>query len=555
VREVKTAMMRPSRQAGSSVPVILLCLLLVAALPAEGFGGSSRITINNTVAEKLNLTVGRSLIIDDPGPGNIVFASAAPEIVEVMRLPTGQVYLRGLAPGITNISILEKKKVSAIYDIEVTPDISRLKETLGELLPTEKNILVSADNDRLTLHGSVSSAANRDKVLALASAYYPEKITDLLNIPQGVAPDVLLKEKFHEILPEETDIRVGRTGGKIMLTGTVSSAVNLSQVLHIAETFAGGPEKILNLLEIGGVQQVMLEVRLAEMSRGLDRSLGINFAYLSDSGQNFGASVLSNLSSLNFDDEQGTLTSTASGSINALFRFFGYDTTWTVFIDALQDNGLVKILAEPNLITTSGQSAEFLAGGEFPIPVPQDLGVVTIDYKTFGVGLAFTPTVLSNNKISMRVSPEVSEIDFSTAVAAGGVAVPGLTTRRLSTTIELADGQSFAIAGLLQHDVRQLVSKFPLLGDIPVLGALFRSTKFQKNETELVVIATVHLVKPLDMSRQTLPTDQYVEPDDFEFYMLGRVEGAGSDEAVLPQAGAGPATGGMEGDFGHILPK
>jgi pilus assembly protein CpaC len=171
------------------------------------------------------------------------------------------------------------------------------------------------------------------------------------------------------------------------------------------------------------------------------------------------------------------------------------------------------------------------------------------------VGLSFTPTVLSNDRISMRVSPEVSEIDFSTAVASGGVAVPGITTRRLSTTIELADGQSFAIGGLLQSDVRQLVTKLPILGDIPVLGALFRSTKFQKNETELIIIATVHLVKPLDMSRQTLPTDQYVEPDDFEFYLLGRTEGAGRGTMPAATPKGSPAAGGMEGNFGHILPK
>jgi pilus assembly protein CpaC len=554
-------MMTPLRQARLSAPFVLLILLLLAALPAQSYGESSRITINSTAAQKLNLTVGSSLILNDPGPGNIVFASAAPEIVEVMRLPTGQVYLRGLAAGMTNISILEKKKVSAIFDIEVTPDISRLKETLAELFPMEKGILVSADNDRLTLHGSVSDPANLPKVLAIAESYFPPdkdrvRIVNLLRVPHGIPPDILLKEKFHEILPEENDIRVTQTMDMLTLSGTVSSAASLSQVLYIAEALAGGPDKILNLLEVGGVQQVMLEVRVAEMSRGLNRSLGVNFAYLSDSGRNFGASVLSNLSSFDFNNEggAGAATSTASSTVNALLRFVGYDTTWTVLIDALKENGLVKVLAEPNLITTSGHSAEFLAGGEFPIPVPQELGVVTIEYKRFGVGLAFTPTVLSNDRISMRVSPEVSEIDFSTAVASGGVAVPGITTRRLSTTIELADGQSFAIGGLLQSDVRQLVSKFPILGDIPVLGALFRSTKFQKNETELIIIATVHLVKPLDMSRQTLPSDQYVEPDDFELYLLGRTEGAG--RGAMPAATPeGPAAGGMEGNFGHILPK
>lgn len=534
----------------------LLAFPVICASPGTTDAASARITVNATKAQKLELNVGRSLILDDPGPGNIVFASAAPEVVDVQRLPTGQVYLRGLTPGITSISIVENKKVSAIFDIEVTPDVSRLQETIAELLPEERDVRISADNDRLTLHGRLNSRASLGKVLALAQSYYePEKITNLIQVPPGAAPTTILKEKIHDLLPGEESVRVTKTGDKLTLSGTVSSLAALSQVLYLAESFAGGPEKVMNLLEVGGVHQVMLEVRVAEISRGLSRSMGINFAYLTDSGQNFGASLLGNLSLFNVDDSG--ISQNFSSSVNALFRFFGYDTTWTVFVDALKENGLVKVLAEPTLITTSGQSAEFLAGGEFPIPVPQELGVITIDYKKFGVGLAFTPTVLSNDKISLRVSPEVSEIDFSTAVASGGVAVPGLTTRRLSTTIELADGQSFAIGGLLQSDVRELVSKFPVLGEIPVLGALFRSTNFQKNETELVIIATVHLVKPLDMSQQTLPTDQWVEPDDFEFYLLGRIEG--QERAEERQGGvswrSASREGGLEGDFGHIIPK
>ena len=308
-------------------------------------------------------------------------------------------------------------------------------------------------------------------------------------------------------------------------------------------------EEFLNFLEVGGVHQVMLEVRIAEMSRGITKRLGINVGYQS-SGGNFGAILPGNVSSLTPDG-----TSTASGTVNALFRFFGFGTTWTVFIDAMKETGLVKILAEPNLITTSGQTASFLAGGEYPIPVPQELGVIGIDYKQYGVGLEFTPIVLSNDRISIQVSPSITELDYSTAVSAGGVAVPGLTTRELSTTIELADGQSFALAGLLQSDVREIITKYPVLGDIPVLGALFRSKGFQKNETELIVIATVHLVKPIDMTQQPLPTDQFVEPDGFEFYMLDRLEGKENAEQLDASAGKNLAQGGMEGDFGHIVPQ
>jgi len=299
----------------------------------------------------------------------------------------------------------------------------------------------------------------------------------------------------------------------------------------------------------------MLEVRVSEMSRTLMRRLGVNFAYMSDGGNTYGISLLKNLVTLPDDGWPGNPLEVGN-SVGMIFHFLGANASWTTFIDALKENGLTKVLAEPTLITTSGRAANFLAGGEYPIPVPDEDGI-TIEYKTFGVGLNFTPTVLSNEKISMAVSPEVSELDFTNAVAISGYVVPALTTRRVSTVIELADGQSFAIAGLLKEDVREVVSKFPVLGDIPILGALFRSTSFQKNETELVVIVTPHLVKPLDMAKQTLPTDQYVEPNDFEFYLLGSLEGMGEPESGSVKKSAVPVQsgqGGLEGDFGHIAP-
>jgi pilus assembly protein CpaC len=238
-----------------------------------------------------------------------------------------------------------------------------------------------------------------------------------------------------------------------------------------------------------------------------------------------------------------------SPAVNALFRFSTGNVTWTGFVDALQEDGLIKVLAEPTLITLSGQSANFLAGGEFPVPVPQGLGTAAIEYKPFGVGLVFTPTVLSENKISIQVSPEVSEIDFTTAIQLGGFVIPGIRTRRASTTIELGDGQSFAIAGLLRESVRTINSKFPLLGSIPILGALFQSKSFQKEESELIIIVTPHLVKPLDLENQPLPTDFYVEPNDVEFYVFGMLEGSAKDST--PPA----VSGELDGEFGHSIPE
>jgi pilus assembly protein CpaC len=343
----------------------------------------------------------------------------------------------------------------------------------------------------------------------------------------------------------------------IALSGEVSSAANLSKALAVSETFA--PKKVVNLTQVAGVHQVMLEVRVAEMSRTLARRLGFNFIYSGAAGD-FGISQIGNLSSTNVSSTG--LTTIFSPSVNALFRFLSGNTTVTGFIDALKEDGLVKILAEPTLVTLSGQEAKFLAGGEFPVPVPQQFNVITIDYKQFGVGLSFIPTVLSNDKISMRVAPEVSDLDFSTAVTLSGFVVPGLTTRRASTVIELADGQSFAIAGLLRESVRESISEFPVLGDIPILGALFRSTSFQKSETDLIIVVTPHLVKPLDVTKQTLPTDQYIEPDDFEWYLLGRLEGTGPARAPRREQGQSKnvplallkKTGGLEGEFGYIIP-
>ncbi len=370
-----------------------------------------------------------------------------------------------------------------------------------------------------------------------------------------------LKEQLQRLLPNERDIRVTADHDHVTLAGAVSSTAIVTKVREIAEAYA--PKKVINLLQVGGVQQIMLEVRVAEMNRELTRRLGINFNYIDNNA--FGVSALGNLTALGGGGSSaGQVTQTVTSVINALFGFRTGNVTWTTFIDALKDQNLLKILAKPTLVTLSGQDAQFLAGGEFPFPVPQSLGTVTIEFKKFGVGLSFHPTVLSSNHISMTVAPEVSELDFTNSVTIGGFRIPAITTRRASTVIELADGQSFAIAGLLQDTVREDIAKFPVLGDIPILGALFRSSSFRKRETELVIIVTPHLVKPLDLVKQTLPTDSYLEPNDFEFYLMGYTEGlTHRGGPVDPSASTGVTASGpgrpgrpgqMEGVFGHLAP-
>lgn len=474
----------------TAISVVLFCLAFLhpaqAAIPFK-------LKMDPSITQKLSLTTGQSLVAETSADVRRVALGSA-DFADVKVLSPRQLYFIGMNAGVTNATLWGADgRIAAMIDIEVAPDVVRLKEKIHEMLPNEKDIRVTASQDSLVLSGTVSNAANLSQVLTMAEAY----------APRGK------DKKGH----------------------------------------------VMNLLEVGGVHQVMLEVRVSEMSRTLMRRLGVNFAYMSDGGNTYGISLLKNLVTLPDDGWPGNPLEVGN-SVGMIFHFLGANASWTTFIDALKENGLTKVLAEPTLITTSGRAANFLAGGEYPIPVPDEDGI-TIEYKTFGVGLNFTPTVLSNEKISMAVSPEVSELDFTNAVAISGYVVPALTTRRVSTVIELADGQSFAIAGLLKEDVREVVSKFPVLGDIPILGALFRSTSFQKNETELVVIVTPHLVKPLDMAKQTLPTDQYVEPNDFEFYLLGSLEGMGEPESGSVKKSAVPVQsgqGGLEGDFGHIAP-
>ena len=211
-----------------------------------------------------------------------------------------------------------------------------------------------------------------------------------------------------------------------------------------------------------------------------------------------------------------------------------------MFFDVLKQNNLGRVLAEPNLVTTSGTEASFLAGGEYPIPVPQS-GVgggttITIDYKKFGVQLAFTPTVLDEGKIAMKVSPEVSDLDFANAITTNGFVIPALSTRRMSTHLEVKDGQTFAMAGLLKDEDRNVVSKFPLVGDVPILGNLFRSSNWQKQQTELVVLVTPHIAKPLAPNAARLPTDKWAAPSDAEMYLLGLDQGRPKPAETLPQA-------------------
>jgi len=365
----------------------------------------------------------------------------------------------------------------------------------------------------------------------------------------AVTPDVApLKEILHRVLPEEKGIHVQATGESVTVSGTAGSPAAVAHALALAESYA--PKKVINLLTVGGVQQVMLEVRVAEMTRTLARRLGINL-YYAFKGQLLMSTFLNGLT---LPQTGGTVA--LSENINGQFRILDGNSSWTGFIDALKENGVIKILAEPNLVCLSGEKADFLAGGEIPVPVPSGLGTVAIEWKPFGVGLAFRPTVLGGGRISVEVKPEVSELDYSNKIDIQGFTIPAIRTRRATTMVELDSGQSFAIAGLINDNMREANNRFPVLGDVPVLGTLFSSKEYQRNETELVIIVTPHLAKPLDQAAQTLPTDGFLEPNDVEYYLFGDLEGGRFQSrpaaaAVRQKAGT---EGGFDGRYGSSLP-
>ena len=328
-----------------------------------------------------------------------------------------------------------------------------------------------------------------------------------------------LQRRIHDLMPEE-NIDIQPAGDKLTLTGHVASSDHLHQIAEIADGFA--PGKVTNLLSIGGSQQVLLEVRFTEISRGALRDLGVtNKLDLFKVGN---GNSITGTSSSPLENAFGTLTGV----------FTGANFELDVQIDALEKKGLLRTLAEPNIVALSGQTASFLAGGEFPIPVAQQASaqgnqngsnLITVEFKDFGVGLGFTPTVIGLNLVNLNLSTEVSSIDPTLSVPIGGSnVVPGLKVRRARTTVELHDGETFAIAGLLQDDFQDTLNQVPGLGNLPIIGALFRSTDFQHNQTELAVFITVHLVQPRVAKDLAAPTDTTHAPSTLGLFGLGQTE-------------------------------
>lgn len=459
-------------------------------------------------AGELAVPVNKSQVLRSDRP----FAKALignPDIADVLPLTERSLYVLGKKPGTTSLTLYDRNNMLiAVMDVAVGPDVIGLRRQLSELVPGTA-IAARMSNESLVLEGVV---------------------------PSGPAAD---------------------------------------RALRLAETFA--PGKVVNLLSVGASQQVMLEVRFSEVKRSALKQLGVGLFVGSDAGKLQGAIgggaglVGSGPPTL------GEITD-SFGIISRTFRAFG--SNFNATLDALERKGAITTLAEPTLIALSGETANFLAGGEFPIPTAQSGGgtggsgnqAITVEFKPFGVGLAFTPTVLADGVINLVVAPEVSSIDPTASVIINGLRVPGLQTRRAKTVVELRDGESFAMAGLLRRDFQDTIRQVPLLGSLPIIGTLFRSTGFQKEETELVIIVTPRLVKPVRPEQLKVPTDRVRPPNEADLFLLGRTDtgvgpapefGVNHDvgkappppPAASPRAQVAPTAPakGLVRDYGHVL--
>ena len=369
----------------------------------------------------------------------------------------------------------------------------------------------------------------------------------LTNAEVRVIPDIAeFKERLRQILPDEAiEVRTANDG--IVLSGTVTSIQALDRAVELAERYA--PEAVSNLLGVGGTQQVMLKVRFAEMTRNVSKQLSAGLSATSIGGD---ASLLAGSGAGQVDvitDDNGSFLGSGlvpTPGTNAGQFAFGLNfggTSLSLLIEALESKGFVRTLAEPNLTALSGQEAEFLAGGEYPIPVQSTEDTITVEYKPFGISLAFIPRVLDGNTINLELAAEVSSLGPEESSG-----FRQFLARRTSTTVEMRDGESFAIAGLLQDDFQDSNAGVPFLSDLPILGALFRSTSYQRNQSELVIIVTAHLVAPTRGENYALPTDRVRIPTERELFLFGRTEGQ------LPQGGAGEvARQDFGGSYGYVM--
>jgi len=349
-------------------------------------------------------------------------------------------------------------------------------------------------------------------------------------------------DQMMQVAMPDAKVNVATMGtNTFLLTGTVASPEDAAEAQRLVTAFVGTGSNVVSRLRMATPLQVNLHVRIAEVSRSVVKNIGANITTVDQTGGFlFGLGQGRGSGAITIDPGTGAVTFNQTQGKNIVGGFgklLGLDVG--AAFDLLEQNGLITTLAQPNLTALSGETADFLAGGEFPIPVPQDANVTTIEYKKYGISLAYTPTVLANGRISLRVRPEVSELSSQGAVQFNGFQIPALTIRRAETTVELGSGQAFMIAGLLSNSANSTIDKTPAAGDLPVLGALFRSSQFRRGETELVIVVTPYLVNPVNDRDIVLPTDGYRSPDEVQ-RLLGNMESDSVSGAKRPAPSFAP---------------
>ncbi|MEH6626066.1 MAG: type II and III secretion system protein family protein [Motiliproteus sp.] len=487
-----------------------------------GQGQSGQLGIFNGNIDEFKIPIYKSRIIKLNRPVTKV-SVGNPEIADLLIMKSQQLYLLGKGLGTTNVLLWDKgNNLIRSIDVEVTHDLNSLKSKLHKLLPGE-NIQVNSSQGAIVLSGEVSSLGALNTALKVAKSF---------------------SQQAKRVEKEETG-------------------------------------EVINLLNVGGGQQVMVKVTVAEMNRSVLRRLGIKFNAIGAGSKfqigavNGGATFPDFVNTAGFNElafGQGGIVGPAIDRFSpnnmaiadkGIFAsYMNGDFLFNMAIDAAKNNGTATVLAEPTLTTLSGQEAEFLSGGEFPIPVPGDEGSVTIEFKEFGVGLKFLPVVLDSGRINLKLNISVSELvsnsglNLTPSNSNGIFVVPSLSMRSASSTVELANGQTIGIAGLMNESTRDLIEKFPGLGDLPVLGHLFRSQEYEKGTTELVILVTPEIAKPVRRGDLTLPTDGHMEPSDVDFYLLGKnhrsAEKRQGEETQQAKTSSGNL-GGSESQFGHSI--
>lgn len=521
-RLIDSSIGRPWRYGLRAVVLLAgLAPLAVAAGPAE------------------TLPINKGTVVRLPHATDHVNAAVGSEtIADIDLIDPTHLFIRGKAVGSTNVVLCAKNDCYRTLSFEITPDLEALRAKLHEIFPGEQP-KVYASQGSIILTGQVSSLEKANGILQIAKTF---------------------AQKAGGSKGGQTAPSGGQAGSPVISINSMTQPQGGQQ--------NQADEGVINLMQVGGPQQVMLGVTVAEMSTKLARRLKVDFtAFGGNLGGDFSAGTFSGIDLIERLAQiinAGGIPAASAVSPAALFlRFAGTDATVRTFINAAKENGLAKVLAEPNLTTISGQDAEFVSGGEFPVPVPQTIqlagagGGITVIFKEFGVILKFLPVVLDTRRISLKLNISVSELseENKVIIPAGGTgqsfAIPSLTKRSAASSLELDNGQTLGIAGLISDRTRNNITKFPGLGDIPVLGQLFTSQEYLRNETELVIFVTPHLAKPINPSRIRLPTDDYVEPSDAEFYWMGRTEGLTRPPA-RPYAGQSNY-GGLRGHFGQTL--